>query len=505
MDKPDALSGIENESYTEQRKEGAKLLARIPQMVKQTACRLERNGYQAFFAGGAVRDLLMERVPADYDLATDARPDEVRQVFGEKNVLATGEKYGSVTVLLRAPGRRAKKLPSSPPEMKNGGFDPDKAVPGVEVTTFRSDGAYPDGRRPSCVEFKKNIAEDLARRDFTINATALDLNGNLIDPYGGRADIAAGLIRTVGCSEKRFQEDGLRILRALRFSASLGFSVEERTERAIFSCAGMLEKISADVKREELFKLLCGRDAAKTLRRYSAILFLLMPELSPLEGFDQRNPHHDADIFTHSLRVLSAVPAKVSLRLAALLHDVGKPACFTVDDQGTGHFYGHEQRGAQIARRVLRRLRTPNALTEEVARLVAEHGLQIADTDRSVRHALNRLGQDLFFSLLALKRGDICGLAAAYRVRLKDIDALEVRAGKLIAQGSCFTLRDLAVNGNDLLACGIPQGKTIGYLLRMLLQKVIDGDLPNERTALLSCIKQKRIRFGAQARRLMLK
>ncbi len=434
----------------------------IPEAVKKVLEVLESAGYEAWCVGGCVRDLLLGRRPEDWDVTTGALPEETLGLFGSR-AFPTGLQHGTVTVRMEHCS--------------------------VEVTTYRVDGPYRDHRRPEGVSFTRSLDEDLIRRDFTVNAIAMDLRGTLRDPCGGRGDLSRRLLRCVGDPNRRFEEDALRILRGLRFSAVLGFDIHEETEAAIHRGAGLLREIAAERIQTELFKLLSGQEAASVLRRYPDVLGVFWPEILPMVGFDQKNHHHCYDVWEHSLHAMAAVPADPVLRCAALLHDVGKPECFTVDPEGTGHFYGHGAISRELADGMLRRLNCSTAFRETVVRLVEWHDREIPRTDKAVRRALGKLGETGLRQLIALKRADNLAQAAAYHDRQAELDKGEAILERLLAEDACFSLKQLAVNGKDLTEMGL-SGPAVGQALHMLLEAVIDGRLPNEREALVSFVSQ---------------
>ncbi len=431
----------------------------VPWQVEKVISTLEQNGYMAYLVGGALRDLMLGRVASDYDVATSARPEETERVFAGEKIIETGLKHGTVTVLI-------DWLP-------------------IEITTFRVDGPYADGRHPDSVAFTPDVREDLARRDFTMNAIAYSPREGFVDPFGGEKDIEDGMIRCVGDPLRRFEEDGLRVMRAVRFASELGFEVEPKTAAAVHSESGMLERVSAERIAVELNKTLVGDGAGRVLEEFSDVFCRFIPELEPCIGFDQMNPHHCFDVFTHAVHAACAAPPKKDLRLAALLHDVGKPRCFTVDESGTGHFYGHAAVSEQIARGVLRRLKYDNETVRTVTTLIKYHSYQPEPNERSVRRALNKLGAETFFDLLDLKRADNRAQAPEYLYRQGDFDELERIAREIIAKDECFSLKDLAVGGRDLIEAGCPEGPEVGRGLEALLGLVIDGALPNEKEALI--------------------
>ncbi len=439
-------------------------MRRLPKYVTNALHRLEQAGFEACIVGGCVRDRLMGRTPADYDITTSALPEQTAVVFSGERLIKTGMKHGTVTVLL--------------------GGEP------LEITTYRVDGSYSDARHPDCVRFTPSLREDLARRDFTMNAIAYSECGGFFDPFGGQKDIVDGLIRCVGAPETRFREDALRILRALRFSAVLGFRIEDATADAARACAPLLSRISAERVAVELQKLLCGKNAREILLSYTDILGVVLPELLPMRGFSQHNEHHDRDVLDHCVTAMENVPAEPVLRFAALLHDAGKPDCFSVDAQGVGHFYGHAKRSAALADAAAERLRLDRASRERIVTLVRCHDQPVEPEPRLVRRALNRLTPEMFFQLLLLKRADNLAQAPQYRFRQAGYDRLQALAEEVIAQGQCFSLHDLAVNGGDLLALGMQPGKAVGSALKLLLDAVIDGRVPNEKDALLAYLAE---------------
>lgn len=432
--------------------------------IRQVLETLEAAGYEAWLVGGCVRDRLMGAAPHDFDITTSARPEEVMAVFSGCRIIETGLKHGTVTLL----------------------WDGEP----LEITTFRGDGAYSDHRHPDEVRFTRSLREDLARRDFTMNAIAMDARGDISDPFGGAGDIENRIIRCVGEPARRFEEDALRILRGLRFAATLGFAVDGATREAMAEKRALLHYVSAERVNVELTKLLCGKFVRQVLLGNVAVLGEVLPELIPMEGFDQRNYHHVYDVLEHTARVVENVPPEPALRWAALLHDAGKPGCFTTDDAGVGHFYGHAELGREIAGKVLRRLRSDNATIKAVDELIRYHDNPIEPTEKAVRRALGKLTPEGFTKLMHLKRADNLAQSPEFRGRQQEIDRLEEIAAALLAQKACFTLRDLAVNGRDLMAMGIPAGPKVGEILNALLDAVVSERLPNDRATLLTEAKK---------------
>lgn len=432
-------------------------MVKIPEHAAQVLSALEGAGFGAWCVGGCVRDSLLGRTPQDWDVTTAAVPERVLAIFGDRAV-PTGLTHGTVTV------RTA------------GGV--------VEVTTLRRDGTYRDHRRPQSVTFTDSLEEDLCRRDFTVNAMALDLRGELADPLGGRADLDAGLLRCVGEPDRRFREDALRILRGVRFAAALGFAVEQETDRSLRANRALLTQIAPERIWAELKGLLTAPGAAEALRAYPEVIGVFWPEMLDMVGFPQRNRHHCYDVWEHTLHALAQVPPELELRLTMLLHDIGKPGCCSIDEAGCGHFNGHPARSAALAEEMLRRLRTDNATRETVVRLVAWHDRNIPRTRPSVASALRQLGETDLRRLLCIKRADNLAQDPAYRAMQEEIGRAEAILDRLLAEGACVSLDQMAVRGGDLLALGL-SGPAVGETLEALLDAVIEERLPNDRAALL--------------------
>lgn len=434
----------------------------VPQEVKSVLAALEAAGHQAYLVGGCVRDLLRGVTPHDYDAATSARPEEVLALF-EGFAIPTGLQHGTVTVRC--------------------------GVERVEVTTFRADGAYTDHRRPDSVTFSDSLEEDLRRRDFTVNAMAMDLRGQVYDFHGGQADLEAGVIRCVGEPEQRFGEDALRILRGLRFASVLGFTIEEKTASAMERCAQLLGYIAHERICEEMTKLLMGDGAAEILLRFPQIFGVFLPEILPCVGFNQNNYHHLYDVWEHTVHSVAAAPKDAVLRWTMLLHDLAKPACFTVDGDGVGHFYGHDELGAELAAQITHRLRFDKKTASRVELLIARHMRQIEPAEKAVGRALRQLGEEAFRQLLAVKRADASACHPDFAWQTQRLDEVEAVLESLLAEDACFTLRDLAVDGHDLMALGL-RGREIGRTLDALLTRVAEGELSNEKDVLLGWVKE---------------
>ena len=435
----------------------------IPDEVKTAISTLAANGFEAYIVGGCVRDSLLGGNPKDYDITTSAEPEEVEKIFGNFRVIETGIKHGTVTVLIN-------KMP-------------------LEITTFRIDSDYSDNRHPENVTFTKSLEEDTARRDFTMNALAYNDERGICDFYGGTDDIKNKIIRCVGDADKRFGEDALRIMRAIRFSSVLGFEIEENTKRAVFKNKELLRNISSERIASELVKLLCGANVRKVLMEYIDVLGVVIPELLPMKGFDQKNIHHIYDVLEHTAAAVENIEPTPVLRLTALFHDIGKPECFFMKD-GQGHFYGHADIGADMTTKILSRLKFDNNTKNTVTKLVKIHDVQIEETDTAVKRCMNKHTPEIFFLLLKMKRADTLAQSPMCRERLEYLDRLEKRANEIINRKACFSMKDLAVNGNDLIKLGVKPGKELGNILKHLLEAVIEGKLPNDKNTLIKFTKE---------------
>lgn len=432
----------------------------IPKCAKTVADELNKNGYEAYFVGGCVRDDIMGNKPHDFDITTNASPDETKKVFSDYKTILTGEKHGTVTVVS---------------EGEN-----------IEVTTYRIDGKYSDSRHPESVVFTPNVTEDLARRDFTMNAICY--NGEYVDPFGGIEDIKNKIIRTVGEADKRFEEDALRIMRALRFSSVLGFEIEEGTKNSIHKNAGLLENISAERLYSEFTKLLMGENAERVLLEYSDVIGVFIPEILPTVGFDQKNRYHIYDVYTHIVKSVVSAPYNLKIRLAMFFHDIGKPDCFTLDEKG-GHFTFHAERSRNIARDVLGRLKTDNDTRGTVAELVGEHQREIVPQKKYVKRFLGKFSYDFFDLLMEVKIADTLAHSSMAMGNLEIIDELKKIRREIEKDGECVSIKSLAVSGKDIINEGVSPGKQVGDILNMLLDKVVDGEIINEKEELLKLVK----------------
>ena len=441
----------------------------LPSPVASLLARLNGAGFSAYVVGGCVRDSLLGLQPHDWDICTSALPEQMQQVFHDLHTVETGLKHGTLTVVV-------------------------DHVP-YEVTTFRVDGDYTDHRHPDSVHFVDTLTEDLARRDFTVNAMAYSPETGLADPFHGQQDLSANLIRCVGEAEKRFDEDALRILRALRFASVYDFAIEPATSAALRKMAPDLSRVAGERIREELLKLLCGKAAGRILRDYPEVLAEIIPEIRPMIGYDQQNHHHSYDLWEHTVRGVEGVPADPVLRLTMLLHDTGKPAARTTDEKGEGHYKGHPKISEQIARKVADTLHLDNAFRDRLCNLVLHHDIPLRtqsgeiNTDRSfLLRRLNRFGEQDLRAIFLIHRSD--RIATGYTTVKREDARLKERMAALdalLAEQPCFTLKDLAVNGRDLLAAGL-KGKAVGEALQALLEAVMDGKVPNEKAALLDAL-----------------
>ncbi len=423
---------------------------------------LNTAGFEAYAVGGCVRDLLRGVTPDDIDITTNATPEQMLAVFREERVIPTGLQHGTVTVLIG-----------------NESF---------EVTTYRTDGTYTDGRHPDYVTFTASLQEDLARRDFTINAMAYHPDRGVIDPFGGRHDLSARVLRCVGDPETRFTEDALRIARLVRFMSVLGFDCAPSTADAAHKLNHRLDLVAAERKQVELMKLLMGDHVFRVGEAFPDVLCRIIPVLTPLCGFEQHNPHHSFDVYTHTMRAVHAAVRDPLVRLAVLLHDIGKPRTFFLDEQGIGHFYGHPTVSEELARETLHALRFDNATTHEVLQLVRNHDKPVSENRRQIKRYLSQLGKDTFLRLLQVKEADATGCREDSVP--PDFTAVRALAEDILAAEDCLTLRDLAVNGNDLITLGIPAGPALGRMLHNLFEAVLDERCTNDREALLSLAKE---------------
>lgn len=438
----------------------------IPPVVADILARLERAGYAAYAVGGALRDLIRGIEPHDWDIATAATPDEVTAVFAGENIIPTGLIHGTQTLVI-------------------------DHIP-YEITTFRAETGYSDHRHPDGVRFVQSIEDDLARRDFTVNAMAYSPTRGFCDPFGGRGDIEQRLIRCVGEPDRRFEEDGLRILRALRFAAICDYTVEAQTAASLHRCRELVLPVAAERIYTELNKLLCGIAAPRLLAEFADVAAVILPELAPSFSFEQRTPYHKWDVWTHTLGVLEAADRTDSiLRWAALLHDIGKPSCHRRDENGRDHFKGHPKMSAQMAEAIFERLRSDKRTREEVCFLIEMHDIDPPETKAELHRLLCAHGFERIERLLALKVCDASAQAEFARThgRASALPRVYADLEALKKADICLSVNDLAIGGRDLLALGA-KGRQIGALQTRLLDAVIEGTVENRADALIEAAKR---------------
>lgn len=420
---------------------------------------LKNNGFEAFLIGGSVRDHIMELPIGDIDITTNATPQQVKEVFRDFRVIETGIKHGTVTVLIE----------NEP----------------LEITTYRSESTYSDNRHPDSVTFSKSLSDDVVRRDFTMNAIAYDFSSGFCDLVNGIDDIKNQTIRCIGDAETRFREDALRILRALRFSSVLGFTIEENTKSAIHKCKDLLNNISAERIRDEFVKLICGKNVYNVFQEFSDVISVFIPEIKPCINFKQENRHHCFDVYTHILKAIEQSKPEPTVRLAIFFHDIAKPLVAHFDEKGEQHYYGHPKKGAEITEKILTRLRFDNNTKNQVVTLVAFHDSPIminnaVEPDRKrLKRIMSQIGQDLIFDLIEIKRCDNSAQNPKYFRGENFYEDTYKIINKIISGEECFSIRDLKINGNDLIEMGY-KGKQIGDILNNVLEKVINDVLKNE-------------------------
>lgn len=433
--------------------------------------KLEKSGFEAYIIGGCVRDMIMGRQVNDFDITTNALPEQIIEVFADEKTIPTGIKHGTVTVMY-----------------ENEPF---------EVTTFRIDGEYSDCRRPDSVEFTSSLREDCARRDFTMNAIAMDCNGNISDFFGGIQDIEKRIIRCVGDPEQRFMEDALRILRAVRFSSTLEFDIEENTAEFALKLRKNLDFVSAERIRAELVKLICGKNCIDVMLNYREIIGQIIPEMNICFGFSQHSPYHRYSVYEHIVRAIGNAPDSEILRTALLFHDIGKPQTFRLDENGRGHFKGHAEVSANIAREIMRRLTFDNKTIDTACTLIAMHGdkFNFGGNDRKsmpvgdIKRMISKIGAENFFLLLKLKKADNSAKNDFVLDENNELDRIAEVAEKLIAENCCMSLAQLEINGNDLKSVGL-KGRAIGECLNNLLDKVMGDEIENNYNKLIEYAKE---------------
>lgn len=428
---------------------------------------LQKNGHEAYLVGGCIRDCIIDRPVHDWDICTSATPDEMLRIFNDKKIIETGLQHGTVTVIV------------------NG--EP------YEITTYRVDGIYSDGRRPDSVAFTSDLAEDLKRRDFTINAMVYNDNTGLIDPFHGLEDIDRKQIRCIGLAKERFDEDALRILRAIRFSSQLDFEIESHTHEAIMNQYENLQLISMERIQSEFCKIAVSKTFAKQLRLYKEVFSFFIPEFGMLD-FPQNNPYHEFDVYGHTIRAVEQLETDdLVTRLAVFFHDFGKPHLYQDDADGTRHFRGHGKVSAELADCIMKRLKFDNNTRNNVVELVYYHDAVIECSKKSVKRWLNKIGETQFARLLDIRIADIKGQKCDYDTeRVEQANLVKTILNEILQETECFSLKDLAVNGNDLIQAGYKSGKELGVMLQRLLDAVMNDELKNDKDTLLIAAKEWR-------------
>lgn len=431
----------------------------LPNNVKKILSLLENAGFEAYCVGGAVRDSVMGVEPGDWDVTTSALPEDIRTVFAEYKAIDTGIKHGTVTIL----------IDNTP----------------YEITTFRIDGEYDDNRHPQKVSFTKSLAEDLARRDFTVNALAYNHTTGLVDLYDGQAHIYNSIIKTVGDPDKRFQEDGLRIMRALRFAAVLGFTIDDETAKAIHRNKELLRNISAERIAVELTKLVCGKNAFNVLMEYPDVLSVFIPEIAPAVSFRQYGKKHAYDVWEHICHTVDTIPQDKILRLTMLLHDLGKIPTHKLNENGDSTFKNHAMVGGEIAREILTRLKLDKKTINRVAYLVSYHDFEPVESKLELKRHLKTKAPDDIRTLLTIKKSDRGALSESYRDISEGTSRTLQWLDEIEKNNECCTIKCLAITGTDLLAAGIT-GEKIGEALEKALDAVIEEKIPNKKDDLLT-------------------
>ncbi len=432
----------------------------LPAQVNKAINLLNKAGFEAFVVGGCVRDSLLGLSPSDWDVTTSATPEETEKVFDGYRIIETGLQHGTVTVLI-------DKMP-------------------LEITTYRVDGKYSDNRHPDSVSFTRNLKDDLSRRDFTVNALAYNDEKGLVDCFGGQDDLKNKIIRCVGNADERFNEDALRILRAIRFSSTLGFKIENKTSESVFSNKELLNNIARERIRVELVKLLNGKDVKRVLLDYRDIIAVFIPELIPTFDYPQNTPYHCFDVYTHTAYTVEAAPEE--FKVAMLLHDIAKPECKTTDENGVDHFKGHPILGSEIAFKILKRLTFDNVTINRSVKFIAVHDEKLPHNLTEALKLMKRIGEDGYDYLITAKYADNQGKADTHSGEnlLEDMKKYQKEVKE---KNLCYSIKQLDVTGNDLINAGIPEGKQLGNTLDMLVDAVIDGRCENIKSELLKYIR----------------
>ncbi len=439
-------------------------MIKLPEQVNKAICLLKNSGFEAYAVGGAVRDCLLGKVPFDWDITTSARPEETEKVFCGERIIETGIKHGTVTVII-------DDMP-------------------LEITTYRIDGDYTDHRHPQTVSFSDNLRDDLSRRDFTINTLCCNCDDKIIDVFGGKDDLKNKTIRCVGDPDTRFSEDALRIMRAVRFSAELGFKIEKSTSDSILKNRRLLSDVSKERLQVEFTKLITGKYATDVIRKYHAVIEVFIPELAPLVECEQHTKYHKYDVFEHTLYAVDAIDFNDRiLRLTMFFHDFGKPDAKTTDENGTSHFKGHAVISEKKTRNILKRLKFDNNTINEVSKLVLIHDMKSPRDKIQAKKMMCSLGDETYLNLIKIKRADNMAKADPHAIdeKLKNMRSFYE---EIKASNECYNLKSLAVNGDDIKAFGIAEGKEIKSSLDFLLNGVIEGKCQNRKDVLLEYLKE---------------
>lgn len=437
------------------------MIFNLPSYVNTVLNNIISHGFEAYIVGGCVRDFLLNRTPNDFDITTNATPLQVEEIFKDFHVIETGLQHGTVTVVVEGVT--------------------------VEITTYRIDGLYSDGRHPDNVQYTSKLKDDLSRRDFTINAMAYNHEVGIVDKFNGINDLKNGLITCVGEPQKRFSEDALRIMRAIRFSSQLNFSIEENTSNKVHELKDTLSKVSVERIAVELNKLIMGDKPHEILTSYSDVISTIIPEIKSCIGFNQHSRYHKYDVWEHMAVSVQNSPKNLNIRLAMLLHDIGKPKTFTLDINGNGHFYKHAYVGAEISEKILKNLKYDNATIKRVTTLIYHHDDEFHNV-YDIKKSISNLGKEVFFELISVQQADALSKHDFCSKHVQELEEIKTIAQDLISKNECLSLKDLSVNGNDLKSIGI-QGKNIGDTLNILLDNVLKDTLKNDKNSLIDYVK----------------
>lgn len=437
----------------------------IPDDVKHILNIIYKNGFEAFVVGGCVRDTLLGKTPHDWDICTNAKPFEIKKCFEDFATFDSGIKHGTISVIYN------------------------NEV--YEITTYRIDGDYTDNRHPDSVKFTDDVEMDLSRRDFTINAMAYNVNVGLVDPFNGQDDLANEKIRCVRNADKRFREDALRIIRAMRFASTYGFSIEDETAKSIIRNKELLNNIAIERINTEFTKLICGCSAETILNNFRDVIAIFIPELKEEFEFNQNSKHHNRDLWHHTTYSMSVIEADAVLRMVMLLHDMGKPQCQTNDENRESHFIGHPVISAEMSRVILRRMKYSNSFIDECVCLIRNHDVRYSGSPNQLKRLLAKIGESRLKKLFKVFRADIMAQSDYDKPKkLSLVELAEKDFDNILEKEHCFSLKQLAVNGNDMIAVGIKDGRKIGDTLKNLLNMVIDEEIENNRVQLLEKAKE---------------